>query len=137
MHKNREEYIREFHEAFGLDINSEPTVALLQLRKTLIDEEVKELFSDMDEAIGYLQRGESVPRELYLNMLKEITDVQVVTSGASVALKPLQNLDEAFRRVCASNMSKLGEDGKPIYREDGKVLKGPNYFSPDLSDLVS
>ncbi len=137
MHKTREDYIREFHEAFGLAINSEPTPPLLRLRRTLIEEEVKELFSDMDEVIGHLERGEEVPRELYLNMLKEITDVQVVTSGASVALKPLQKLEEAFLRVCASNMSKLGADGKPIYREDGKVLKGPNYFSPDLSDLVS
>jgi predicted HAD superfamily Cof-like phosphohydrolase len=46
------------------------------------------------------------------------------------------DIEQALRRVHASNMSKLGEDGKPIYREDGKVLKGPNYQPPDLSDLV-
>jgi hypothetical protein len=46
------------------------------------------------------------------------------------------DLEQALRRVHQSNMSKLGEDGKPIYREDGKVLKGPNYQPPDLSDLV-
>lgn len=134
--KTREDYIKEFHEAFGLDVGEDPTVKILQLRKTLIGEEVKELFSDIDEAIAYLQKGEKVPKELYLNMLKEMADVQVVLSGTSVALKPLKKLDEAFLRVQDSNMSKLGEDGKPIFREDGKVLKGPNYFSPDLSDLV-
>ena len=137
MNKTREDYIREFHTAFGLDIDSEPRIDLLKLRRTLIDEETKELFSDIDEAIGYLERGEKVPRELYLNMLKELTDIQVVVSGASVALKPLKKLDEAFVRVCESNMSKLGADGKPMYREDGKVLKGPGYFPPDLSDLIS
>ena len=46
------------------------------------------------------------------------------------------NLDEAFVRVHESNMSKLDEDGKPIYREDGKIMKGPNYFTPTLTDLI-
>jgi predicted HAD superfamily Cof-like phosphohydrolase len=69
-------------------------------------------------------------------MLKELSDVQVVVSGTAVSLKPLHRLDEAFKRVFESNMSKLGVDGKPIYREDGKVLKGPNYVEPDLSDLI-
>jgi predicted HAD superfamily Cof-like phosphohydrolase len=134
--KTREDYIKEFHQAFGLDVNEDPTVKILQLRKTLIGEEVKELFSDIDEAIAHLENGREVPKELYLNMLKEMADVQVVLSGTSVALKPLKKLDEAFVRVQESNMSKLGEDGKPIFREDGKVLKGPKYFSPDLSDLI-
>lgn len=134
--KKREDYIEDFHKAFNLDIDKEPNVDLFKLRKTLIGEEVKELFSDIDEAIAHLEKGEKVPRELYLNMLKEMADVQVVLSGTSVALKPLRKLEEAFEKVCESNMSKLGGDGKPIYREDGKVLKGPNYFPPDLSDLV-
>jgi predicted HAD superfamily Cof-like phosphohydrolase len=134
--KTREDYIRSFHEAFGLDIDSEPTVKLFKLRRTLIEEETKELFADIDSAISYIEKGETVPRELYENMLKELTDIQVVVSGAAVALKPLKELDEAFKRVYESNMSKLGADGKPIYREDGKVLKGPNYFKPDLSDLI-
>ncbi len=136
MEKSRENRIEEFHKAFNLDINSEPTIALLNLRKTLINEEVKELFSDIDTAIAHLEKGEEVPKSLYENMLKELADVQVVTSGTSVSLSPLRKLDEAFKRVQESNMSKLGEDGKPIYREDGKVLKGPKYFTPDLSDLV-
>lgn len=137
QNKTREDYIREFHEAFGSHINVEPTIEILNFRKTLIGEEVKELFADIDTAIAHMEKGEEVPRSLYENMLKEVADVQVVLSGTSVALKPLQKLEEAFVRVHESNMSKLGEDGKPIYREDGKVLKGPNYKKPDLSDLVN
>ncbi len=134
--KTREDYIREFHRAFGAAIDREPTIEQLKLRRTLIDEETKELFADIDTAISHLESGTEIPQELYSNMLKELSDIQVVVSGTSVALKPLQKLDEAFLRVHASNMSKLGPDGKPIYREDGKILKGPNYFKPDLSDLV-
>ncbi len=78
-----------------------------------------------------------VPRDLYKNMLKEMADVQVVLSGTSVALKPLKHLDKAFKLVHASNMGKLGENGQPILRADGKVLKGPNYFEPDLAHLIS
>lgn len=68
------------------------------------------------------------------NLLKELADLVYVTYGFAATFG--WNLDEAVRRVHASNMSKLGEDGKPIYREDGKVLKGPHYEAPDLNDLV-
>jgi predicted HAD superfamily Cof-like phosphohydrolase len=67
-------------------------------------------------------------------LLKELADLVYVTYG--FAAWAGWDLDEAVRRVHESNMSKLGEDGKPIYREDGKVLKGPNYLPPDLKDLV-
>ncbi len=136
MKQTREDYIKEFHNAFGVEVNAEPTVKLLKLRRSLIDEETKELFADIDAAIAHLEAGTPVPHALYVNMLRELSDVQVVLSGTSVSVKPLQRLDEAFVRVHESNMSKLGEDGKPIYREDGKVLKGPNYHKPDLTDLV-
>jgi len=68
-------------------------------------------------------------------LLKEMDDLQYVLSGMAVVLGlPLQ---VAFTRVHQSNMSKLGADGKPVYRSDGKVLKGPNYTPPDLEDLVT
>jgi len=137
MDKTREEYLQDFHTVFGAAINAEPTVYLLHSRKTLIEEEVKELFAEIDTAIGYLEKGEETPRSVYQAMLKELADVQVVISGLSVALKPLyQKLENAFRLVHASNMSKMGEDGKPVVREDGKILKGPHYSPPDLSGLV-
>ena len=137
MSNDREDRIKDFHIAFGLDVYSDPTVGLLKLRRTLIDEEVRELFIEIDTAIEHLEKGETVRSDVYCNMLKELADVQVVISGASVALKPLRKFEEAFKRVHESNMSKLGINGKPIYREDGKVLKGPNYSPPDLSDLIS
>ena len=136
MRKTREDYIKEFHEAFGVSINKKPTVKVLKLRRWLIDEEVKELFADIDKAISYLESNKKVPKALYANMLKEMADIQVVLSGTSVSLKPLQKLEEAFKLVHDSNMSKLDENGKPIIRKDGKILKGPNYFEPDLSDLI-
>lgn len=136
MTKSREEYIREFHEAFGASVHEEPSVELLALRKTLIFEETRELIADIDTAMAHIEKGETVPNALYINMLKEMADVQVVLSGMSVSLKPLHKLDEAFRRVHQSNMSKLDSNGKPILRDDGKILKGPHYAPPDLSDLV-
>lgn len=68
------------------------------------------------------------------NLLKELADVLYVTYGYALTFG--WDLDEAFRRVHASNMSKLDVNGRPIIRDDGKVLKGENYQEPDLSDLV-
>ena len=96
-------------------------------QKDLIVEEFKEFIeSDAD-----LFRVGSPPKEA---CLKEIADLVYVCYQYTENQK--WNLDEALNRVHESNMSKLGEDGKPIYREDGKVLKGPNYKPPDLSDLI-
>ena len=69
-----------------------------------------------------------------VNLLKELADLVYVTYGFAATFG--WDLDEAVRRVHASNMSKLGADGRPIYRADGKVLKGENYEAPDLKDLV-
>jgi NTP pyrophosphatase (non-canonical NTP hydrolase) len=68
------------------------------------------------------------------NLLKELADLAYVTFGYAAAFG--WDLDEAIRRVHASNMSKLGLDGKPVYRDDGKVMKSENYQAPDLSDLL-
>lgn len=136
MNKSNEEYIEEFHVAFGVSVGEEPTAELLKLRRALVEEEVKEFFEELDMAIEKLERGEEIDKENYLDILKEMADVQVVLSGTAVSIKQLKNFREAFLRVHQSNMSKLGENGRPIYREDGKVLKGPNYKKPDLLDLI-
>lgn len=125
----REEIVQEFHEAFGHPVGTrlpdpgelENTGQLLRLRLRLLREELGEL----------IEACESEPA---VNILKELADLQYVLSGFAVTFG--LPLNEAFLRVHESNMSKLGEDGKPIYRKDGKVLKGPNYREPDLSDLV-
>ena len=95
-------------------------------QKNLIVEEFKEFL----EADGFLFRhGHNAQEEC----LKEIADLVYVCYQYAENMNWF--LDEALNRVHESNMSKLDEDGKPIYREDGKVLKGPNYKPPDLSDL--
>ena len=96
-------------------------------QKNLIVEEFKEFL----EADGFLFRhGQNVQEEC----LKELADLVYVCYQYAENMGWF--LDEALNRVHESNMSKLDEDGKPIYREDGKVLKGPNYKPPDLSDLI-
>ena len=96
-------------------------------QKDLIVEEFKEFL----EADGMLFRTGVKPKH---ECLKELADLVYVCY--QYAENQQWFLDEALNRVHESNMSKLGEDGKPIYRDDGKVLKGPNYKPPDLSDLI-
>lgn len=129
LEKSREGLVKEFHEAFGHPIgNKTLSQETYNLRLKLINEERKEL----EEAItNYRISPTSLNRE---QVLKEMADVQYVLSGLAVCLG--LDLEEAFIRVHESNMSKLGTDGKPIYRDDGKVLKGPHYAPPYLGDLV-
>tara|TARA_B100001559_G_scaffold321120_1_gene336526 strand:- start:7119 stop:7517 length:399 start_codon:yes stop_codon:yes gene_type:complete len=93
-----------------------------KVQKSLIDEE----WSEFHEAFH---------RETEESQLKELADLVYVCFQFAASQE--WDLDEAMRRVHKSNMSKLGEDGKPIYRADGKVLKGPNYKPPKLVDLVN
>ena len=107
-----------FRTAYDLPVtgkNGKPT------QKSLIDEE----WSEFHEA--YHHESEE-------NQLKELADLVYVCYQFAASQE--WDLDEAMRRVHKSNMSKLGEDGKPIYRGDGKVLKGPNYKPPTLTDLI-
>jgi predicted HAD superfamily Cof-like phosphohydrolase len=97
------------------------------MQKNLIVEEFKE-FLEADHKMAMMHPPD---REA---CLKELADLIYVC--AQYAENMNWDIEQALRRVHRSNMSKLGEDGKPIYREDGKVLKGPNYQPPDLSDLV-
>ena len=92
-----------------------------KIQKALIDEE----WSEFHEAFYFQDE---------CDQLKELADLVFVCY--QMAASQEWDLDEAMRRVYNSNMSKLGEDGKPIYRADGKVLKGPNYKPPTLTDLV-
>ena len=96
-------------------------------QKNLIVEEFKEVL----EAEAQLWRKNI---ETHEDLLKELADLVYVCYQYAENMGWF--LDEALDRVHKSNMSKLGEDGKPIYREDGKVLKGPNYAPPNLEDLI-
>ena len=118
------EDVKTFMKAFGQMIRTKPQFPddkTMQLRFDLIKEELNELEIAMKT-----------------KNLKEVadalTDILYVTYGAGHAFGI--NLDACFTEVQSSNMSKLGKDGKPIYNEHGKVLKGPTYFKPDLSKFV-
>ena len=131
---NREDIVNEFHRSFKHPIDEQWTVKLLELRMNLIKEESNEVIEEFVNMIIDLERGKSISLVQRTNLLKELCDLQYVLSGAAVALG--LDIQTAFNRVHASNMSKLGEDGKPVYREDGKVIKGPDYIPPNLKDLV-
>jgi len=97
------------------------------MQRTLIVEEFKEFLDTENQLImGFTVNA--------TDCLKELADLVYVCYQYAENLR--WDLDEALNRVHQSNMSKLGEDGKPILREDGKILKGPNYKEPNLSDLV-
>lgn len=97
------------------------------MQRTLIVEEFKEFLDAENQLLtGFVVNA--------TDTLKELADLVYVCYQYAENLG--WDLDEALNRVHQSNMSKLGEDGEPVYREDGKVLKGPNYQPPNLSDLV-
>ena len=119
------EQAKEFRTKYNL--KSDHSRMTRSCQKDLIVEEFKEFL----EAEGFLfKHGHNAQTEA----LKELADLVYVCYQYAANMNWF--LDEALNRVHESNMSKLGEDGKPIYRDDGKVLKGPNYKPPNLSDLV-
>jgi len=116
--------VRIFMETFGQEVKREPELPddeTSKLRLELIAEELGEL-------------EEAIANKDLVEIADALTDILYVTYGAGHAFG--LDLDSCFREVQRSNMSKLGEDGKPIYREDGKVLKGPNYSEPDLKKTL-
>lgn len=118
------EKVGDFMSAFGQEVKVHPELAdfnTAELRLELIDEELKEL-------------AEAIDNDDIVEIADALTDLLYVVYGAGHAYGI--DLDECFDEVHRSNMSKLGENGKPIYREDGKVLKGPNYFAPDLEGVM-
>ena len=125
--KNNFERVKEFMDTFGQEVKTKaewPDEDVCDLRFDLIHEELNEL----EDAI-YKPEGTLV------DVADALTDLLVVVYGAGHAFGI--DLNECFKEVHRSNMSKLGEDGKPIYREYGKVLKGPNYSEPDLKGIVN
>tara|TARA_B100000963_G_scaffold55055_1_gene43218 strand:- start:7970 stop:8341 length:372 start_codon:yes stop_codon:yes gene_type:complete len=114
-----------FMKTFGQDVKIKPSFStdkINKLRLTLIKEELDELTEAMNN------------KDL-LEVADALTDILYVTYGAGHAFGI--DLDKCFDEVQNSNMSKLDKDGKPIYNDQGKVMKGPNYFKPDLSKFVN
>lgn len=122
------ERVQIFHETYELPVKNSPDISdekTNRLRINLLEEEVSEL-------------KEALENNDIVEVLDALTDIQYVLDGAYLSFG-LQHLKEtAFAEVQRSNMSKLGEDGKPIRREsDGKVMKGPNYSAPDLAQFLA
>ena len=116
--------VGEFMKTFGQDVKSKPSFStdkINDLRISLIQEELDELKEAMND------------KDL-LEVADALTDILYVTYGAGHAFGI--NLDKCFSEVQRSNMSKLGEDNKPIYNNEGKVLKGPNYFKPNFKKIL-
>ena len=114
-----------FMKTFGQEVKTKPSFStdkINQLRLDLIKEELEEL-------------KEAMNNKDLLEVADALTDILYVTYGAGHAFGI--DLDKCFEEVQNSNMSKLDENGKPIYNEAGKVMKGPNYFKPDLSKFVN
>jgi predicted HAD superfamily Cof-like phosphohydrolase len=121
------EHVRRFHEAFGISNATEPTGAIgdrdALLRYKLIREENEEY---LEAAL----KGDLV------EVADALGDILYILCGTLLKHGLENKIDEVFREIQRSNMSKLGADGKPIHREDGKVMKGPNYFKPDIASIL-
>ena len=117
--------VRKFMKTFGQEVKEKagfPNEKITSLRYDLIKEELDEF-------------KEALDKKDLKEVADALTDILYVTYGAGHAFGI--DLDKCFEEVQNSNMSKLGEDGKPIYNDNGKVLKGPNYFKPNLKKFVA
>ena len=119
------ESVKKFMKTFGQEVKEKPefpSERITSLRYDLIKEELEEL-------------QDAIDKKDIKEVADALTDILYVTYGAGHAFGI--NLDKCFQEVQSSNMSKLGLDGKPIYNDKGKVMKGPNYFKPDLNKFVN
>lgn len=125
--KNKIDAVADFHRAFGLGIAHKPQANLgeetILLRFNLMDEENRE----------YLEAARSGD---LVEVADALGDMLYILCGTILEHGMQYKIEEVFEEIQRSNMSKLGGDGKPIYREDGKVLKGPNYFKPDIRGVL-
>ena len=125
--KNKLKAVQEFHEAFGLGIQQQPTAYLgenkLQLRFDLMAEENEE----------YLTAAKNND---IVEVADALGDMLYILCGTILEHGMQHKIEAIFNEIQLSNMSKLGINGKPIYREDGKVMKGPNYFKPNIIKIL-
>ena len=121
---NNFEKVKKFMQTFGQEVKSKPSFPndkIIKLRYELIEEELSEL--------------QAAIKDKDINEVADaLTDILYVTYGAGHSFGI--NLDRCFEEVQNSNMSKLGDDGKPIFNEAGKVMKGPNYYKPNLKKYL-
>ena len=126
--KDKIQAVKEFHKAFKLDYLEQPKANIglekNKLRFNLMKEENEEYF-------------EAANNNDIVEVADALGDMLYILCGTIIEHGMEHKIDEIFREIQNSNMSKLGADGSPIYREDGKVLKGPNYFKPDIEGILN
>lgn len=125
--KNKIAAVSEFHKAFGLGMKETPT-ANLGIEKNLLRYELMR-----EENEEYL---EAANNDDLVEVADALGDMLYILCGTIIEHGMQHKIEEVFNEIQRSNMSKLGADGKPIYREDGKVLKGPNYFKPNIQSIL-
>jgi predicted HAD superfamily Cof-like phosphohydrolase len=120
--------VEEFHQAYRVPAENSPKASLsidiIELRHRLMAEENQEYLEAAKE-------GDLV------EVADALGDMMYILAGTMISHGMQNVIDEVFDEIHRSNMSKLGQDGQPLYREDGKVMKGPNYFKPDIQSILS
>ncbi|MFD0861169.1 hypothetical protein ACFQ1M_03030 [Sungkyunkwania multivorans] len=119
--------VEEFHAAFGLGIQQSPTAALGEAKNLL---RYKLMREENEEYLEAANNGDLV------EVADALGDMLYILCGTILEHGMQHKIEEVFEEIQRSNMSKLGSDGKPIYRDDGKVLKGPNYFKPNIAEIL-
>ncbi|MDO4229118.1 MAG: nucleoside triphosphate pyrophosphohydrolase family protein [Capnocytophaga sp.] len=125
--KEKIKAVTEFHKAFGVNVSEKPTV---DLKNEIINLRFKLMAEENEE---YLEAAQN--RNL-IEVADALGDMLYILCGTIIEHGLQYKIEEVFSEIHRSNMSKLDENGKPIYREDGKVMKGKNYFTPDIAKVL-
>ena len=125
--KKQLNHVEKFHDTFGIPNEYTPKATI---SNDLIDLRFKLMAEENEEYLEAAKNGDLV------EVADALGDMMYILCGTILSHGMQHKIEEVFEEIQRSNMSKLGEDGKPIYREDGKVLKGPNYFKPNIAKTI-
>lgn len=125
--KKQLDHVEKFHDTFGIPNEYAPKA---DISNELIDLRFKLMAEENEEYLEAAKNGDLV------EVADALGDMMYILCGTILSHGMQHKIEEVFEEIQRSNMSKLGEDGKPIYREDGKVLKGPNYFKPNIAKII-
>lgn len=120
-------HVEKFHDSFGINNEHSP---IAEIGDNVIDLRYKLMREENEEYLDAAKAGDLV------EIADALGDQLYILCGTILSHGLQYKIAEVFEEIQRSNMSKLGENGKPIYREDGKVLKGPNYFKPNIKEIV-
>lgn len=125
--KKQLNHVEKFHDTFGIPNKYSPTATI---EDSLIDLRFRLMAEENEEYLEAAKSGNLV------EVADALGDMMYILCGTILSHGMQHKIEEVFEEIQRSNMSKLGEDGQPIYREDGKVLKGPNYFKPNIKKII-